>query len=105
VLNKVVPVSRTTRTEVTGTSGETTTTTATTYVLVPGEKVEFQELVGHKVEVSGVMLPAGDIKTKTRTKIDREDAKDVKIKETSKEDNALPQLRVISVKHLDEKCQ
>ena len=38
ILDKVVPVDRTTMTEATGTSG-TSTTTTTTYALVPGEKI------------------------------------------------------------------
>jgi len=103
VLAKVVPVGRTTTTEV-GTSGATTTTTTTNYVLVPGEKVEFQPLVGHKVEVTGVMIPAGKSKTETETKIEREDAPDTKVKETVKSDSAMPQFRVISIKNLAESC-
>jgi hypothetical protein len=103
VLAKVVPVGRTTTTEV-GTAGTTTTTTTTNYVLVPGEKVEFQPLVGHKVEVTGVMIPAGQSKTETKTKIEREDAPDTKIKETVKSDSTMPQFRVISIKNLAESC-
>jgi len=102
VLAKVVPVSRTTTTEV-GTAG-TTTTTTTNYVLVPGEKVEFQQHVGHKVEVTGVMIPAGESKTETKTKIEREDAPDTTIKEKVKTDSAMPQFRVISIKTLADKC-
>src|SRR5579862_932030 len=61
VLDKVVPVSR--ETEV-GTSGNvTTTTTTTSYMLVPGDKVTFDQYVGHRVEVTGVMIPGGDGKT------------------------------------------
>ena len=101
-LEKAVPVSRTTRTEI-GTAGPITSTT-TTYMLVPGEKVELQKHVGHKVEVTGMMLPAGDVKSETRTKIEREHADDVKIKEKSKVDDAMPQFRVTSVKHLAESC-
>ena len=56
VLDKVVPVGQTTKTEATGTAGEITKTTTTTYALVPGERVEFQKMVGHKVEVTGVLL-------------------------------------------------
>jgi len=100
VLDHVVPVSRTTRTE--GTSG--TVSTTTTYMLIPGEKVELQTHVGHKVEVTGMLIPAGDVKSTTKTKIDREDAKDIKIQEKAKIDNATPQFRVISVKHLSESC-
>lgn len=100
ILDHIVPVSRTTRTE--GTSG--TVSTTTTYMLIPGEKVELQKHVGHKVEVTGMLIPAGDIKSTTKTKIDRENAKDIKIQEKSKTENAMPQFRVISVKHLSESC-
>jgi hypothetical protein len=103
ILEKVVPVSRTTTTESTGTSGAVTTT-ATTYALVPGEKVELQTHVGHKVEVTGVVIPAGESKTRSKTKIEREDAPDAKIKEKSESDNDRPRLRVISVKQLQEPC-
>jgi len=102
MLSKVVPVTRTT--ESVGTSG-TTTTTETSYELVPGERVEIQQHVGRKVEVTGVMIPAGDVKTETKTKIDREDAKDTTIKEHSKADNAHPQFRVTAIKDLGERCQ
>src|SRR5260221_8559097 len=62
ILDKIVPVGQTTEV---GTSGSVTTTT--TYLLVPGEKIAFQQYVGHKVEVTGMMMPAGDSKTETRT--------------------------------------
>jgi len=48
ILDKVVPVGQTTRTEPTGTSGEVRRTTTTTYALIPGERVEFQNMVGHR---------------------------------------------------------
>ena len=102
VLNKVMPVGKSTETTV-GTSGATTTTT-TTYALIPDEKVEMQTHVGHKVEVTGVMIPAGDSKTTTTTKIEREDAPDTKTKETVKTDNAVPQFRVTSIKNLADSC-
>jgi len=102
LLEKVVPVSRTTTTETRGTSG--TVTTSTTYALVPDEKIELQSHVGHRVEVTGVVIPAGDSKTETRTKIEREGAPDTKIKEKTKSDNDRPQLRVVSVKELQEPC-
>src|SRR5213594_14184 len=41
ILDKVVPVGQSTKTEV-GTAGEITKTTVTTYALIPGERVEFQ---------------------------------------------------------------
>jgi hypothetical protein len=103
ILDKIVPVSRTTTTDTVGTAGATTTT-STTYMLVPGEKVELQTHVGHKVEVSGMMVPAGDSKTTTTTKVERENAPDSKTKETVKTDNALPQFRVMSIKSTGESC-
>lgn len=101
VLNKVMPVTRTT--ETVGTSGSRTVT-ETTYELVPGERVEIQQHVGHKVEVTGMMIPAGDVKTQTTTKVDREDAKDSKVTEKTKAENAHAQFRVTSIKDLNERC-
>lgn len=103
VLDKVVPISQTSKTEATGTAGEITKTTTTSYALVPGERVELQKMVGHKVEVTGVLV-SGDSKTETKTKIEREGEKDVTTKEKSKTENALPQLRVTSIKHLADSC-
>ena len=101
MLNNVMPVSQTSRT-VTGTSGPVTTTT-TTYALIPGEKVEFTKMVGHKVEVTGVLM-SGDIKTETKTTIERDDMKDTTVREKTKVDDAMPQLRVTAVKHLADTC-
>jgi hypothetical protein len=101
-LDKVVPISKTT--ESVGTAG-TTTTTETSYVLVPGERVEIQRHVGHKVEVTGTLIPAGDVKTETTTKIEREGAKDTTIKEKSKAENAMAQFHVASIKDLAESCE
>jgi len=102
VLAKVQPVSRTTETAV-GTAGVTETTT-TTYALIPEEKVEFQTHMGHKVEVTGTMIQAGESKTTTETKVEREDAPDSKSKETVKTNAPLPQFRVSSIKDLNESC-
>src|SRR5690349_19689045 len=66
VFTHVMPVGQETHT-VTGTSG-TMTTTTTTYALVPGEKIEFAPHVGHKVQITGIMM-SGDIKTKTKTEV------------------------------------
>jgi hypothetical protein len=99
ILDKVVPIGRTTTVGPTGTTYSTTT-----YALVPGEKVEFQQFVGHKVEVTGVMIPAGESKTETRTKIEREGAPDTNIKEKTKSDHAMPQFQVTSIKHLADSC-
>jgi len=105
VLAKVVPIQSSTRTEATGTSGTVTQTTTTTYALVPAEQqVEFQPLVGHKVEVTGMMIPAGDSKTETTTKTEVEHGPDQKTKETTKTENAMPQFRVTSIKQLAESC-
>ena len=99
VLNKVVPVTTTKTTEVAGTGGSITTT-STSYFLVPDQTVELQTRVGKKVEVTGVMIPEGEWKTKT--KIEREGAKDTKI--TTKGESDMPHFRVLSVKELNEPC-
>ena len=65
VLDKVVPVTRTTTTE---TPTSSTTTSSTSYVLVPGESVTVQEHVGQKVEVTGTLIPGGDRRTETTTR-------------------------------------
>ena len=97
-LNKVVPV--TTSTSMPTGTGGTVTSTSTSYVLVPGEQVTLQQHVGHKVEVTGIMIPKGE--TKTTTKIEREHGGDSTIKEKTDSDH--PQMRVISVKELSEPC-
>lgn len=99
MLDKVAPVSQTKTTDLT--TGESSTTT--TYKLVPGQ-VEVQSHVGHKVEVTGMLIPAGDVKTETETKIDRKDAKDTKVKERSETKNAPAQFQVTSIKDLGERC-
>jgi len=98
MLNKVVPVTTTKTTQV-GTAGAVTST-ETSYVLVPGERVTLTSHVGHKVEVTGMLIPAGE--TKTRTKIEREHGGDTTIKEKVNSDH--PHFRVISVKELAEPC-
>jgi acyl-CoA synthetase (NDP forming) len=104
VLNHVVPVSKT----VEDRSGAvSTTTTTTSYVLVPGsDTVTFTKLVGHKVEVTGVMIPGGkETKVEKKTKIERDNAPDVKIKEQAKSnEGAMPHFRVASVKDLPDPC-
>lgn len=101
ILDKVVPMSRSTTSV--GTTGSTTTTT-TTYALIPDQKVELETHVGHKVEVTGMMIPAGDSKVTTTTKVERDDAPDTKSKETVKRENAYPQFHVLSVKNLADSC-
>jgi hypothetical protein len=99
MLDKVAPVSRTTTTDLT--TGEKSTTT--TYALVPGQ-VEVQSHVGQKVEVTGMLIPAGDVKTETETKVDRKDAKDTKITEHTETKNSPAQFQVRSIKDLGERC-
>src|SRR5262249_23342165 len=99
ILDKVVPVGQTTTVGPTG-----TTLTTTTYALVPGERVELQQFVGHKVEVTGMMIPAGEHKTETKKKIEREGAPDTNVKQTTKTDHAMPDFQVTSVKHLADTC-
>ena len=95
-LQNVVPISKT---ETSGTAG---TTTTTTYALVPEGTVELQSHVGHKVEVTGVLIPAGkgDAKINTRSKSQGSEEKT----KTEVERGATPQLKVISVRQLAESC-
>ena len=101
VLEKVVPVTRTTTTE---TPTSSTTTSSTSYVLVPGETVQVQEHVGRKVEVTGMLIPGGDSRTETTTRVDREDAPDSKTRERVETRNARPQFRVTAIKTLADRC-
>ena len=93
VLDQVVPV-----TPADGASS------SSSYLLVPGQQVEVQSHVGHKVEVTGMLIPGGDIKTDTETRIERKDAKDTTIKEHTESKNAMPQFQVTSIKDLGERC-
>jgi hypothetical protein len=97
ILDKVVA---TKTTEMVGTSGETTTVTK--YELVPSEQVQMQEHVGHKVEVTGVLVPAGkgEAKIKTETKLPGQEEKT----EAKIEKGATPQFKVISIKQLADSC-
>ena len=81
------------------TSGVTTTTT---YALVPESKVVLEKEVGHKVEVSGVLAPAGkgDTKFKSRTKTGGTEEKT----KGEVERGPLPQLKVLSIRQLAERC-
>jgi hypothetical protein len=87
-----------TTTEAVGTGG---TVTTTSYALVP-EKVELQEHVGHKVEVTGVIIPAGkgESKVETRTKTGGTEEKT----KAEIDRGPVPQLKVISVKTLSDRC-
>jgi hypothetical protein len=104
ILNKIVPSGQST-TQAVGTSGSVSTITSTTFELVPVEKVEIKENVGHRVEVTGMMVPAGESKTQVETKVDRDNAPDTKTKEETKTKSDVPQFRVTSIKSLANSCQ
>ena len=74
ILEKAVPIRKTTTEEATGTSGVVTTTTSTTYALVPGESVELTGDVGHKVEVTGTVDDGkmGKDKMMSKDKMDKD---------------------------------
>lgn len=97
ILDKAVP---TKTTEIVGTSGEVATVTQ--YELIPSEQVEMQEHVGHKVEVTGVLVPPGkgEAKIKSETKLPGEKEKT----EAKIEKGAAPQFRVVSIKPLGDSC-
>ena len=99
ILDKVVPVSRTTTTDLQ--SGESST--STTYALVPGT-VQVQEHVGKKVEVTGTLVPGGDSKTETTTRVER-DGDDSKKRERVETKNAMPEFRVTSIRDTGESCK
>jgi hypothetical protein len=99
VLDKVAPVSRTTTTDLR--TGESKTSTS--FAIVPGE-VKVQEHVGRKVEVTGMLIPGGDIETETTTRIEREYEEDTEIRERVRTKNAMPQFQVTSIKDLGERC-
>jgi hypothetical protein len=100
VLNKVMPVGQTTETT-TDSSGVSSTTTTTTYALVPSDTVQMTEYVGHKVQVTGMLVPKGDMKARTETKVGDDTVK----KEVTKTESDQPQFRVISIRNLGETCQ
>ena len=100
ILDKVVPSSRTTTTDAAG-----TTATTTTYMLIPREKVEVQQSVGHKVEVTGTLITGGKVTTETKTTENRDHAPDTKTREKVETRGSLPQFRVTSIKSLSERCE
>src|SRR5579864_3793787 len=95
-LQNVQPVRRTETT-----SSDGTTITTTTYALVPETRVELDPPVGHKVEVTGVMVAAGHGDAKVRTRTNTDGGKEVK-QTTEFDRGAFPQLRVTSVRPLGE---
>jgi hypothetical protein len=53
------------------------------------------------VEVTGMLVPKGDMSVKTTTKVDG----DTQRKEEVKTESDMPQFRVISIKNLAERCE
>src|ERR1051325_868316 len=81
VLEHVAPVSKSTTFNADGSA-----TTTTTFALVPEASVQLEPQVGHRVEVTGVVIPAGhgDADIKTRTKVNgHEEKSKVEVDKTS----------------------
>ena len=97
VLEHVSPVRKTTEFHADG-----STTTTTTYALVPETSVQLEPQIGHKVEIQGVLIPAGkgDSKFTTKTEVNGKEEKT----KTEVERGSSSQLRVMSVKPLGETC-
>jgi hypothetical protein len=97
VLDHVTAVRKTTEF-----SADGTTTTTTTYALVPDSTVQLESHLGHKVEVQGVLIPAGhgDASIKTKTEVNGKEEKS----KTEIDKTSTAQLRVMSVKPLGETC-
>ena len=111
ILENAIPQKQTTSTTTTvgkGGAQQSTSTTTTTYSLIPGEKIDFQQNVGEKVEVTAILIPAGKdtskIETKTKTEVEGQPDRKVETKEKVPQSD-MPQLRVVSVKHLSDRCQ
>jgi hypothetical protein len=90
-----------------GTSGS-----VATYSLAARDGVDLNAHVGHKVEVTGVMLEKGkddgEVEITERTRIERDDAPDDKVKsrtEIELERGEGPKLAVTSVKMVSSICQ
>lgn len=81
--------------------------TVTSYVLVPTGEINFQTNVGQKVEVTAMVIPRGDdkstVRTETTTKVEGQPTQKTETKEKI-EQKDWPQLRVVSVKHLADRC-
>jgi hypothetical protein len=76
-------------------------------VLVPTDKMDFAASVGRKIEVTAIEIPRGDdrttIQTKTKTEVKGQPTQEIEVKEKVAQRD-LPQLRVVSVRHLNERC-
>ena len=86
---------------------QTVTTTTTKYVLVPGDKVDLTRSLGNKVEVTAILIPAGDdrveVETKSKTEVNGRKTQEIETKEKVQQ-GPVPQLRVLSVKQLSDRC-
>ena len=111
ILEDAVPVAmKETKTEATvDATGlpQTTTTTTTKYVLVPGDKVDLSRNLGSKVEVTAILIPAGDdhvkVETTSKTEVNGKRTQEVETKEKIPQ-GKVAQLRVLSVKQVSERC-
>jgi hypothetical protein len=91
-----------------------TTGSVGSYVLTPRSGVQLEPQIGHMVEVTGVLVPAASkhdddakVKVQNRTKVEREDAPDSKVKsktEAHVNRGSSPQVMVTSVKQLASAC-
>lgn len=108
MLSNAVPVKETKTETTVGRYGVSETKTTTSYVLVPAERMDFASNVGRKVEVTAIEIPRGDdrttIETKTKTEIKGQPTQEVETKEKVAQKD-LPQLRVVSVRQLNDRCQ
>jgi len=98
VLEHVAPVSKSTTVNADG-----STTTTTTFALVPEASVQLEPQVGHRVQVTGVMIPAGHGDAEIKTKTEVKGGKDIKTK-TEIDKTSYTQFRVMSVKATGESC-
>ena len=75
---------------------------------MPDEKVDLALNIGRKVEVTAVEIPRGNdrttIETRIKTEVKGQPSQEVQVKEKIPQKD-WAQLRVISLKHLEERCQ
>jgi len=98
VLEHIAPVSRETTINADGSSS-----TTTTFALVPESSVQLEPQVGHRVEVTGIRVPAGhgDADIKSKTEVNGHDTEKTK---TEINKTSYTQFRVTSVKATGESC-
>ena len=111
ILEDAVPVAmKETKTEATIDAvglPQTTTITTTKYVLVPGDKVDLSANLGRKVEVTAILIPAGDdhvkVETTSKTEVNGKRTQEIQTKEKIPQ-GPMAQLRVLSVKQISDRC-